>query len=38
MPIDAVASRVGYASRSRSSKAFHDQYGVSPADFREQYH
>jgi AraC-like DNA-binding protein len=38
MPVDNVAARVGYASRSHFSRAFNDQYGVSPVDFRKQYH
>jgi AraC-like DNA-binding protein len=38
MPVDSVAGRVGYASRSHFSRVFHEQYGVSPADFRKQYH
>ncbi len=38
MPVDSIAAKVGYASRSHFSRAFHDQYGVSPADFRKQYH
>lgn len=37
MPVDSVAGKVGYASRSHFSRAFHDQYGMSPADFRRQY-
>ena len=36
--VDGVAGKVGYASRSHFSRAFNDQYGVSPADFRKQYH
>jgi AraC-like DNA-binding protein len=38
MSVDGVAGKVGYASRSHFSKAFHEQYGESPADFRKQYH
>jgi AraC-like DNA-binding protein len=38
MPVDSVAGKVGYASRSHFSRAFHDQYGVSPVAFRKQYH
>lgn len=38
MPVDSVAGKVGYASRSHFSRAFHDQFGVSPADFRKQNH
>ena len=37
-PVDGVASRVGYASRSHFSKAFTDQFGISPAEFRKEYH
>ena len=38
MPVDAIAGKVGYASRSHFSKAFHEQYGISPAVFRKQPH
>lgn len=38
MSVDGIAARVGYASRSHFSRAFQDLYGVSPADFRKQYH
>ena len=38
MSVDGVAGKVGYASRSHFSRAFHEQYGESPADFRKQYH
>jgi AraC-like DNA-binding protein len=38
LPVDSVASKVGYASRSHFSRAFHEQFGVSPADFRKRYH
>lgn len=38
MTVDGVAGKVGYASRSHFSRAFHDQFGLSPADFRKQYH
>jgi transcriptional regulator GlxA family with amidase domain len=36
--VDAVANKVGYASRSHFSQAFSDQYGCSPTEFRGQYH
>ncbi len=36
--VDAVAGKVGYASRSHFSQAFSDQYGCSPTEFRGQYH
>ena len=36
--VDGVAGRVGYSSRSHFSRAFSDQYGVSPAEFRKQHH
>ena len=36
--VDGVAGKVGYASRSHFSRAFTKQFGVSPADFRKQYH
>jgi len=38
LSVDGVAGKVGYASRSQFSRAFHEQYGDSPADFRNQYH
>ena len=38
MPVDSIAGKVGYASRSHFSRAFRDQYGVSPVDYRSQYH
>ena len=38
LPIDNIASRVGYASRSHFSRSFSEQYGVSPAEFRKQFH
>jgi len=38
IPVDGVAGKVGYASRSHFSHSFHDQYGVSPVEFRKQYH
>lgn len=34
--IDNVAVRVGFASRSHFSRAFHEQFGCSPTDFRAQ--
>ena len=37
LPIDNIASRVGYASRSHFSRSFNEQYGVSPAEFRKQF-
>jgi AraC family transcriptional activator of mtrCDE len=37
MPIESVAAKVGFASRSHFSRAFHDQFGVSPLEFRKQY-
>jgi len=37
IPIDGVAGKTGYSSRSHFSKAFSDQFGVSPAEFRKQY-
>ena len=36
--VDGVAARVGYSSRSHFSKAFSEQYGASPAEFRKQHH
>jgi AraC-like DNA-binding protein len=38
LPVDSVASKVGYASRSHFSRAFNEQFGVSPADYRKQFH
>lgn len=37
IPIDSVAARIGYSSRSHFSKAFSEQFSVSPAEFRKQY-
>jgi AraC family transcriptional activator of mtrCDE len=37
IPVDSVGSKVGYESRSHFSHAFHQQYGVSPGEFRKQY-
>ena len=34
LSVDAIASRVGFASRSHFSKAFTDQFGCSPSAFR----
>jgi AraC-like DNA-binding protein len=36
--VDNVAGKVGYASRSHFSRAFNEQFGCSPTEFREQYH
>jgi len=36
--VDAVAGKVGYASRSHFSRAFNEQFGSSPTEFRKQYH
>lgn len=36
--VDSVAGKVGYASRSHFSRAFSEQYGTSPVEFRKQYH
>ncbi len=36
LSVDGIASKVGYASRSHFSHAFHEQYGCSPVDFRKQ--
>lgn len=38
VPVDTVAAKVGYASRSHFSRAFSEQCGMSPAEFRKQYH
>ena len=38
IPLDGVAARVGYSSRSHFSKAFSEQFGSSPTEFRRQYH
>jgi len=37
-PVDGIARKVGYASRSHFSRAFSEQFGMSPAEFRGQYH
>ena len=34
LSVDAIASRVGFASRSHFSKAFSKQFGQSPTEFR----
>lgn len=36
LPVDTVASKVGYASRSQFSHAFQGQYGCAPAEFRRK--
>jgi len=36
LSVDAVASRVGFASRSHFSRAFNEQFGCSPTTFRER--
>jgi AraC-like DNA-binding protein len=36
LSVDGVASKVGFASRSHFSRAFHDQFGCSPAEFRKR--
>jgi AraC family transcriptional activator of mtrCDE len=35
-PIDAIASRVGFASRSHFSQAFRDLFGESPSVLRSR--
>ena len=34
--VDAIAARVGFASRSHFSKAFTEQFGCSPSSYRAQ--
>jgi AraC-like DNA-binding protein len=36
LSVDAIAARVGFASRSHFSKAFSEQFGCSPTGFRAQ--
>jgi Helix-turn-helix domain len=36
LSVDGIAGKVGFASRSHFSHAFHDEFGCSPADFRRQ--
>jgi transcriptional regulator GlxA family with amidase domain len=36
LSVDAIASRVGFASRSHFSKAFSEHFGCSPTTYREQ--
>ena len=36
--VDGVAGKVGYASRSHFSRAFSEQFGCSPMEFRNQMH
>jgi AraC-like DNA-binding protein len=38
MSVDSIAREVGYASRSHFSRAFRDHSGLSPQQFRTQYH
>lgn len=38
LPVDGIANKVGFASRSHFSRAFHDQFGCSPVEFRKQQH
>jgi AraC family transcriptional activator of mtrCDE len=35
LPVDAIARRVGFASRSQFTRAFHKHFGMPPADFRQ---
>ena len=37
VPVGAVGGKVGYASRSHFSKAFSEQFGMSPVEFRKEY-
>ena len=34
MPVKVITRNVGYTSRSYFSRAFHEAYGQSPADYR----
>ena len=36
--MDGIADKVGYASRSHFSRAFNEQFGCSPMEFRKQQH
>ncbi len=36
-PIKAIATRVGYDSRSHFSRSFKEFYGIAPADYREKF-
>ncbi len=36
LPVEAIARRVGFASRSNFSRAFHKHFGSSPAEFRQK--
>lgn len=36
-PVDTIASKVGFASRSHFSRAFQQQFGSSPVEFRKQH-
>jgi len=38
MSVDAIARAVGYASRSHFSRAFRDHAGLSPQQFRTEFH
>ena len=36
-PIKAIATKIGYDSRSHFSRSFKELYGISPADYREKF-
>lgn len=36
LTLDGIAGKVGFASRSHLSHAFHEQFGCSPMEFRKQ--
>ncbi len=35
-PVEAIASDVGFSSRSHFSRVFRDQYGMDPSTFRRR--
>jgi len=37
LSIKTISHNIGYSSRSYFSRAFHEQFGSSPADYREQH-
>jgi AraC family transcriptional activator of mtrCDE len=37
VPIGSVGEKVGYSSRSHFSKAFGEEFGMSPVEFRKHY-
>jgi AraC family transcriptional activator of mtrCDE len=38
LSVNGITDKVGFASRSHFSHAFHERYGCSPKEFRRQHH